>query len=142
MNTNNEFPLPAPTVYTAPFWNACQESRLEVPACNACGDLFFPGGPVCPHCLSYDLGTRELSGLGRVFSFVVYRRTYHPAIPAPYVVALIELDEGVRLISNVVDCSADTISIGMEVEVIFKLQSGFALPYFKPREHRESIHHE
>ena len=73
-----------------------------------------------------------LSGRGRVFSFVVYRRTYHPAMPAPYVVALVELDEGPRLISNIVGCAPEDVAIDMPVEVCFEEAGDFRLPRFAP----------
>lgn len=102
--------------------------------CNACDNKFLPGGPVCPQCWSPDLGVESASGLGEVFSFVIYRRTYHQAIPAPYVVAIIELIEGPRLVSNVVACDPQEVKIGMQVQVTFEKEAGFMLPRFKPRD--------
>jgi hypothetical protein len=87
---------------------------------------------VCPKCWSQDLGTKPVSGSGEVFSFVIYRRTYHPAIPAPYVVAIIELIEGVRLVSNVIGCDPEEVIIGMPVQVVFEQESDFLLPRFIP----------
>lgn len=132
MENENPYPLPQPTPYTAPFWDACQRKSLEVSACNTCDHFFLPGGPVCPKCWSQDLGTRPVSGMGEVFSFVIYRRTYHPAIPAPYVVAIIELIEGVRLVSNVIGCDPEEVKIGMPVQVFFEQESDFFLPRFTP----------
>jgi uncharacterized OB-fold protein len=132
MENENLYPLPQPVPHTAPFWDACQRKSLEVSACNNCNHFFLPGGPVCPKCWSQDLGTRPVSGLGEVFSFVIYRRTYHPAIPAPYVVAIIELTEGVRLVSNVIGCDPEEVKIGMPVQVIFEQESDFFLPRFTP----------
>ncbi len=131
-NDQIPYPLPQPTVFTKPFWDACQQGSLEVSICHACKHLFLPGGPVCPSCWSSDLGTKPVSGRGNVFSFVIYRRTYHPAIPSPYVVALIDLDEGVRIVSNVVGCEPESVSIGMSVQVVFEETSGFLLPRFIP----------
>jgi uncharacterized protein len=129
------YPLPQPTPYTAQFWDACQRERLEIPVCQRCDHLFLPGGPVCPKCWSQNLGYRTVSGRGAVFSYVTYHRTYHPAIPAPYVVAIIELDEGVRLVSNIIGCEPGSITIGMQVEVIFEsaanTEPDFILPRFK-----------
>ena len=93
-------PLPQPDALTAPFWDACRRGALEVSACGDCGHLFLPPGPCCPACWSMQLTARPVSGRGRVFSFAVYRRTFHPGMPAPYVVALVALDEGPRLNSN------------------------------------------
>lgn len=131
MENENPYPLPQPTRFTRAFWDACQKQRLEVAACNSCDHVFLPGGPVCPRCWSRNLGTRAVSGLGEVFSFVIYRRTYHPAIPAPYVVAIIELKEGVRLVSSIVGCQPEDVKIEMPVQVVFQQESGFTLPMFK-----------
>ena len=84
-----EPPLPQPDALTAPFWDACRRGVLEVSECEECRHLFLPPGPRCPKCWSTRLAARPVSGRGRVFSFVVYRRTYHPGMPAPYVVALV-----------------------------------------------------
>jgi uncharacterized OB-fold protein len=70
--------------------------------------------------------------VGRVYSFVVYRRTYHPAVPAPYVVALVELEEGPRLISNIVGCAPEEVEIDMAVCVRFDDVGEFTLPRFEP----------
>jgi uncharacterized OB-fold protein len=132
MDNADPYPLPRPTLFTSPFWDACQRESLELPVCNACKLVFLPGGPLCPGCRSQDLGTEAVSGLGQVFSFGVFHRTYHPAIPAPYVVAIIELLEGARLVSNIVDCEPGAVFIGMKVQVVFEEESGFMLPRFFP----------
>ena len=127
-----EPPLPQPDALTAPFWEACRRKVLEVSACEDCGHLFLPPGPCCPTCWSTQLAARPVSGRGRVFSFAVYRRTYHPATPAPYVVALVELDEGPRLISNIVGCAPEEVAVDMPVEVRFEEADDFTLPRFAP----------
>lgn len=132
MTDQDNFPSPHPTVFTKPFWDACRNHELTVQACENCGHLFLPGGPVCPNCWSNELHLQRVSGLGEVFSFAIYRRTYHKAIPAPYVVALIELREGPRLISNIIGCSLDEVSIGMPVRVVFEAEGDFILPKFAP----------
>jgi uncharacterized OB-fold protein len=128
-------PLPQPDALTAPFWEACRRGALEVPACADCGHCFLPAGPCCPRCWSTRLDPRELSGRGRVFSFAVYRRTYHAGMPAPYVVALVELDEGPRLISNIVGCEPEDVSIDLPVAVCFEDSGDFKLPRFTPASH-------
>jgi uncharacterized OB-fold protein len=130
--TRQPYPLPEPTALTRPFWEACQSRELKVAVCGACNHYFMPGAPNCPECWSSELSLQPVSGKGEVFSFVVYRRTYHPAIPAPYAVALIQLEEGPRLVSNIVDCAFDKIEIGMRVEVCFQAEDGFLLPRFRP----------
>ncbi len=125
-------PLPQPDALTAPFWGACGQDRLEVSACADCGHRFLPPGPCCTRCWSPRLAPAEVSGRGRVFSFAVYRRTYHPGMPAPYVVALVELDEGPRLISNIVGCAPEGVAIDMPVELRFERAGEFNLPRFAP----------
>ncbi len=125
-------PLPQPDSLTAPFWEACRRGALEVSVCSECGHRFLPPGPCCPRCWSTRLAPQEVSGRGRVFSFAVYRRTYHPAIPAPYVVALVELDEGPRLISNIVGCAPEEVDIDMKVELCLEEAGDFVLPRFAP----------
>lgn len=125
-------PLPQPDVFSEPFWDACRRGALEVSACEDCGHLFLPPGPGCPRCWSTRLASRGVSGRGRVFSFVVYRRTYHPGMPAPYVVALVALDEGPRLISNVVGCAPEVVAIDMPVALKFEDAGTFRLPRFTP----------
>ena len=123
-------PLPQPDALTAPFWEACRRGVLEVSACADCGHRFLPPGPCCPRCWSPRLVSHEVSGRGRVESFAVYRRTYHPGMPAPYVVALVELEEGPRLISNIVGCAPEEVTVDMPVELRFEAAGDFALPRF------------
>jgi len=123
-------PLPQPDSLTQAYWDACRNERLEVTACDRCGHLFLPPGPCCPKCWSAELSMQRVSGSGRIFSYVVYRRTYHPGMPAPYVVALIELDEGPRLISNVVGCEPEDVEIDMPVRLHFESAGDFLLPRF------------
>lgn len=125
-------PLPQPDALTRPFWDACRRHELRVWACSDCGRLFLPPGSCCPRCWSMEIKLHAVSGKGRVFSFGVYRRTYHPAIPAPYVVALVELEEGPRLISNIVGCAPEEIEVDMPVRVRFEEVGDFTLPHFEP----------
>ncbi|MEB2286109.1 MAG: OB-fold domain-containing protein [Myxococcales bacterium] len=124
--------LPPPDALTAPFWEECRRGVLAIAACADCGHRFLPPGPCCPRCWSRRLAVQEACGRGRVETFAVYRRTYHPALPAPYVVALIALDEGPRLISNVVGCAAAEVAVGMPVAVRFEKAGDRVLPRFAP----------
>ncbi|MCP5059739.1 MAG: hypothetical protein GY937_23800 [bacterium] len=125
-------PVPEPDALSAPFWEACRNGALEFSACDDCGHYFLPAGPCCPDCWSPCMSSRAASGRGHVFSFAVYRRTYHPGMPAPYVVALIELEEGPRLISNVVGCAPEEVAIDMPVQLRFEPAGDFMLPRFAP----------
>ncbi|MCB1683299.1 MAG: OB-fold domain-containing protein [Pseudomonadales bacterium] len=132
-------PLPATNGFTQPFWEACQQRRLTFSTCRQCGHRFLPGAPVCPQCWSGEIAASTASGTGQVFSFAIYRRTYHPAIPAPYIIALIELDEGPRLVSNIEDCPFDQVAVGLRVQVRFDSVQGFLLPRFVPLGRRSSV---
>lgn len=125
-------PQPEPDSLTRPFWDACGQGRLEVSACRACGHVFLPPGPRCPRCWSGDIAARAASGEGTVHTFAVYRRTYHPALPAPYVVAVIALAEGPRIVSSVTGCAPEEVRIDMPVRVRFEKAGAFMLPRFAP----------
>jgi uncharacterized OB-fold protein len=116
-----ERPLPEPSQESAAFWQAAREHRLLLRCCNACGKFWFPPSCICPHCLSHDIGWQEASGGGYVYSFVVFYRVYHPAFAkeVPYVVAVIELDEGPRLVSNIIGIDPGLVRCGMRVRVTY-----------------------
>jgi uncharacterized protein len=118
-----------------PFWANLRQHKLTAQRCKACGKFFtFPPQGACPHCLSSDYDWIELSGKGKVYSFVTYCRAWHPAYQdkVPYNVSLIDLDEGPRLISNVVECAPDRVKIGMAVEVVYDDREDYTLPVFRP----------
>lgn len=128
-------PLPTPSADSAQFWQACREHELRLQKCDACGHLLFPPAARCPQCLSNSLAWTPLSGRGKVYSFVIYHRVYHPAFEKsiPYVVALIELDEGPRLISNIVGCDPKSVRCDMPVSIVFHdISDQISLPQFQP----------
>lgn len=135
MSENLELPAPVPSPETEPFWAAAREQRLVLPRCDACGDCWFPPSLACPRCGSERHSWVPASGRGTVFSFVVYHRVYHRAFKAkvPYVVAVIELEEGPRLISNVVGIAPEQVRCDMLVRVVFEdIRNGFRIPQFTP----------
>jgi uncharacterized OB-fold protein len=129
-------PLPAPDPQSAPFWQGCREHRLLVQRCTSCGTHRYPPRPVCPKCRSRSLDWAASTGRGTVFSWIT---VVHP-VPkevygkdVPYVVALIALDEGVRIASNIVGCEPSAIVAGMPVEVVFDdVTPEVTLPKFRP----------
>jgi hypothetical protein len=128
-------PLPTPSPESAPFWQAAKEHRLLIPRCNHCGRSWFPPSLRCMHCLSEDIGWAAASGRGKIHSFVTFHRLYHPAFAdeLPYVVAVVELAEGPRLLTNIVDVSLDNVRCGMPVRVVFDdANDEFAIPKFAP----------
>jgi uncharacterized OB-fold protein len=128
-------PVPRPAPESVPYWQAARAHRLELPCCNACGKFWFPPSQSCPHCLAADFAWTRVSGVGKVFSFVTFHRVYHPAFAqdVPYVVALVELAEGPRLLSNIVGVSPEAVSCDMPVKVVFDdVAEGVSVPKFTP----------
>ena len=114
------------------FWDGTAVGELRIPKCNACGALRFPPGPACQSCDAYDRGYVVAAGTGTVFSYVVHR---HPPVPGkelPIVIALIDLDEGVRMVGEVVGVEADDIAIGMRLRVDFRrIDDDLTLPVWR-----------
>lgn len=139
MSGDAVMPAPVPTPQSEPFWAAARNKRLVVPKCRSCGSAWFPPTLMCPSCGSADHDWTDVSGRGTVFSFVVMHRVYHPGFvgKVPYVVAVIELEEGQRLLSNVVGISPDQVRCDMPVRVVFDERSGdLIVPQFAPADHR------
>jgi uncharacterized OB-fold protein len=129
-------PLPVPTPESRPFWEAARRHELALPRCRACGRMHFFPRAACPHCLSGDLEWRRVSGRGRLHTFtVVHRGLRNFPLGTPYVLAVVELDEGPRMMTNLVGVDPDPakIRIGMAVEVAFDdVTPEVALPRFRP----------
>lgn len=128
-------PLPFPDSDGQLFWDGCARQELRLQWCGNCGTPRFPPSPLCPACLSGAYDWRVASGMGRIYSFVVVREPLNPAFAGdlPYVVAIIELDEGPHMISNVVEVPLERINIDMRVRVCFEQVSDkIVLPKFRP----------
>lgn len=130
--------IPERTEHNRPFWTGGADGRLHVPYCEPCARWTLPPEPDCPDC-DGALVTREVSGNGSVFTYTVNHHPFNPAVPPPYVIAIVELveQEGLRVATNVVDCEPDSVTIGMPVEVrfeehAFEGDTVFA-PVFAPR---------
>ena len=129
-------PLPAVTEDGAPYWEGCRLGELRAQRCTTCGHVRWPPSALCPRCLADGTEWRALSGRATVYSFIVVHRPQHPAFfaDAPYNVAIVELDEGVRLHTTIVDCPHEAIEVGMPVEVVFeRVNDEVTLPRFRPR---------
>lgn len=127
-------PVPAPTEETLPYWEAARDGRLIFQHCRACNYRQFYPRTLCQRCGSTDLGWMDATGWGVIYTFTVVHRPPSPAFAelVPYVCAVIELDEGVRMLSNVVDCDPQRIRIGQRVRVDFlRLNDDINLPVFK-----------
>jgi uncharacterized OB-fold protein/acyl dehydratase len=115
------------------FWDGAREGELRIQKCARCGRLRHPPGPMCPHCHAVEREHVVASGRGELHSYVVH---HHPPVPGrtpPYVVGLVELDEGVRIVGNVIGCSPEEVRIGMPVELTFeRVDDELTLPQWTP----------
>jgi uncharacterized OB-fold protein len=130
-----EKPLPRPTEDSAPYWEAARQGELRMQRCSTCDHIRFPPSVLCARCLSDRHEWVRLSGRGHVFSYIVVHQSQHPAFnaDAPYNVVIIELEEGPRLHSTLVDCPTEQIAIDMAVEVVFdRINDEITLPRFRP----------
>ena len=128
-------PIPIPTDETMPFWQAARRGELVLQRCATCGSSRFPPSILCQECNSLEFEWKAVCGRGKIWSFVIFHRAYHPAFKEdlPYAVAYVELEEGPRLITNVVGISHDQIRCDMPVEVFFEDIGGdMRLPKFRP----------
>jgi uncharacterized protein len=124
---------PAVTPDTAFFWDGLREHRLLIQRCASCGLLRHPPRPMCPACHALDWDTIEASGRGTVTSCVIPHHPPLPWFPEPYVVALVELDVGVRLVTNVVGVEPGSVTVGLAVLVRFEhFDDDLVLPLFVP----------
>jgi len=129
-------PLPHPTPETQDFWDAAKAGELRLQRCNDCAKVYFPPRPFCPACASRSVSSVRASGRGRLYSYVINHR---PApgfeADAPYAVAVVELDEGPRMMTNIVDTeqTPEALQLDMPVEVSFEAVSDtISLPKFRP----------
>jgi hypothetical protein len=128
-------PLPHLTTTNRPFWEAAHQHKLTVQRCRDCGEhIFFPR-PLCPQCYSSNIEWAEVSGRGKVYSFTIVRR---PTVrgfdqDAPYIYAVVELEEGPRMVTNIVGCLLDEVRVGMPVEAAYEdVTPEISLVKFRP----------
>ena len=129
------FDLPTPDAETQPFWDAAREHRLLIKRCRACRRAHFYPRPFCPTCWSDDVEWEEASGRATLYTFSIVRHNDLPPFPdwVPYVAAVVDLEEGPRMMTNVVDCDLDDVVIGMPLEVTFREQAeDLTTPVFRP----------
>ncbi|NLP60132.1 Zn-ribbon domain-containing OB-fold protein [Paraburkholderia sacchari] len=122
--------IPAPRVLpeAMPFWEAAKDGRLLVKRCEDCGETHYYPRDICPHCMSASTEWLESKGLGMVYSFSTMGKE-----EARYTLAYVSLDEGVTMLTNLVDCDAAALSIGQRVKVVFKpSEGGYPVPMFAP----------
>ena len=130
-NPPGERRIPAPMINpeSKPFWQAAAQGRLLLGRCLACRQPHFYPRAICPHCFSDDTTHVDAAGGGEIYSFSVMRR----GVPAPYALAYVALDEGVTMLTNIVDCDFDALRIGQRVRLVFKpAEDGSQVPAFTP----------
>ena len=120
-----------------PYWDGLREGKLMLPKCGNCDTPFFFPRIICPHCHSRNIGWMQASGKGTLYSFQIAYRALNPhfKIPPPYVLAMVELEEGPRIMSNLINIEADpaVVKIGMAVEVVYEKQTDeVTIPLFQP----------
>ena len=127
---------PKPSRVSEPFWEATKSRQLRFQRCDACGAAVWYPRLRCPTCLSENLSWTDSSGAGSVYTFNVMRRPGNPmmADEVPYVVAIVDLDEGYRMLTNITGCAPEAVACGQRVQVAWdvELSDGRRLPTFQP----------
>jgi len=120
---------PSPDPETQPFWDAARQGKFLIRGCNSCGKVHWFPRTICPICGSSNTEWREGSGKGTIYTYTVMRRAKEP-----YVLAYVELDEGPRMLTNIVDCDFERVDIGQKVQVVFVPTAPEAppVPCFRP----------
>ena len=128
MAKERTLPAPQPNPETHPYWDAAAAGRLVIRRCGSCGKLHHYPRAVCPFCFADSAEWQSASGRGTIYAYSVMRRA-----EVPYAIAYVTLDEGVTMLTNIVDCEFDSLHIGQPVRVVFKpTTGGRPLPMFTP----------
>lgn len=128
-------PLPKINADNLVFWEGCRKHKLKFQQCGECGHVRWPPADLCPQCHSTEINWLMSKGVGVVYTFAVYHTVYHPGFSGdvPYTVAVVALDEGPHLLTNIVDCPPDTVRCDMPVEVAWAdIDERISLPKFRP----------
>jgi uncharacterized protein len=126
--------LPQPTPETQFFWDGTREGELRLQRCNACGKVYFPPRPFCPGCASRKVSVSKASGKAILWSYVIHHRPV-PGFTPPYAIAVVQLAEGPRMMTNIIDCpqTPEALVLDMPLEVAFQKQNdNITLPLFRP----------
>ena len=127
-NKDRKIASPEPTVGSEPYWEGARVGKLLLKSCTSCKKVHHYPRALCPYCFSDKLDWREASGKGKVYTYSVMRRA-----PEPYVIAYVTLDEGISMMTNIVDCDFDKVRIDQPVKVVFKpSENGQPVPMFTP----------
>jgi len=128
-------PLPEVNGDNNEFWSGCKAHELRFQKCSNCGHVRWPPSILCPACHSHETDWIVSCGKGTIYSFIIYHVAYHEGFKddVPYVVADVQLEEGPRLLTNIVDCPHENLACDMPVQVVWDdVTEEFSLPKFKP----------
>lgn len=126
-------PLPVPNPISQPYWDGTAQGELRIRKCNSCGAHFRFIRDLCPKCWSDDLGWIVSEGRGRIVARVIVETAPYAAMDdkVPYVLALVELEEGVTMMANIVDCEPNSVKVGQSVSLTWEQRGDFVIPQFK-----------
>ena len=128
-------PRPRPTPETRHFWDGARAGVLKIQRCTQCAHAYFPPRPFCPRCASRDVEVFDASGKASLYSYVISHRPA-PGFTPPYSIAVVQLEEGPRMMTNIVDCpqTPDALQLDMPLQVKFeRLDDEITLPLFRPQ---------
>lgn len=126
-------PHAEPGGVSAPYWQSAERGELIYQVCAFCESVNVPPTEICADCQVGGLRWETSAGLGRLYSWTIVHRPVTPAFDVPYAPAIVELDEGFRLVTNIIDIAPDDIVADMRVRVVFhEDEGGLVLPYFRP----------
>jgi hypothetical protein len=134
-----EVPHAEPGPVTGPFWAGCAEGRLLYQRCGRCGAAAFPPVEHCRECLAREQRWEESAGRGTLYSWTVVHRPVTPAFDPPYAPAIVTLDEGYQMLTNIIDTTADRLRADLPVRVVFRRAGSIHLPYFAPDSTRAPV---
>jgi uncharacterized protein len=126
--------LPQPTPETQHFWDGCKAGELRLQRCSDCKDAYFPPRPFCPKCGSRSVEEFKATGRGFLYSYVINHRPRPDLGTEPHSIAVVQLDEGPRMMTNIIGCpqTPEALKLDMPVEVTFETFGEIALPFFQP----------
>lgn len=126
--------LPQPTPETRHFWDGCKAGELRLQRCAACAESYFPPRPFCPACGSREVEVYPASGRAMLYSYVINHRPRADMGKDPHSIAVVQLEEGPRMMTNIVGCpqTPEALTLDMPLEVTFETFGDIALPFFKP----------
>ena len=125
--------MPQASPETQPFWDGCAAGQLRLQRCQSCDVFYFPPRPFCPTCLSEDVVWEPVSGRARLHTYLINHRAA-PGFEAPYAIAVVELEEGPRMMTNIIgiENTPDNLVLDMELQVTFEARDEMMLPVFEP----------